>query len=158
VDLSTGEGGFHTAHVAVQKLSSTLSQCSFAAVIAAVASACHSSDRAVPSADLLAHWKAADLQPGDGEYTYNITEFSKQSSPVLSPEFEAAGYQWQLQVKLDDDRVGLYLLSSTATSFPIAYTLQLINQVGRLMACFAMHASDGRDGCTAPLCSILTCS
>ncbi|KAL4858001.1 hypothetical protein ACK3TF_001964 [Chlorella vulgaris] len=136
VDLSTGNGGFHTAHVAVQKLSSTLSKCSFAAVIAAVATACRSSDRAVPSADLLAHWKAADLQPGDGEYTYNLTEFSKLSSPVLCPEFEAAGYKWQLRVKLDDDKVGFFLLSSTATSFPISYTLELLDQVGAFYGWF----------------------
>jgi hypothetical protein len=133
VDLLNGEGGSHGAHVAVRELSNVLSQDSILAVLAAVASASRKtsllSDFDVPAASLLAHWRAADLQPGDGEYTYILTEFSKQQSPMLSPEFEAAGYTWRLQVELDDDKLGLYLLSSTATSFPIVYTLKLINQV-----------------------------
>ncbi|KAI3436692.1 hypothetical protein D9Q98_006107 [Chlorella vulgaris] len=83
----------------------------------------------VPAASLLAHWRAADLQPGDGEYTYILTEFSKQQSPMLSPEFEAAGYTWRLQVELDDDKLGLYLKAVTATSFQISYTLELLNQL-----------------------------
>ncbi|KAI3436685.1 hypothetical protein D9Q98_006100 [Chlorella vulgaris] len=119
------------------ELSSILSQDSILAVLAAVASACRKvsflSSSDVPPANLLATWKAADLQPGDGEYTYILTQFSKQQSPMLSPEFEAAGYQWRLQAHVKNDKLRMYLLSSTATSFQVAFTLDLLNQLSGKM-------------------------
>jgi hypothetical protein len=148
----------------MRKVANSLSQDSILAVMAAVAAACRESSPVadhVPAASLLAHWRAIDLQPGDGKYTYEhsymLTEFSKRQSPIFSPEFEAAGYQWRLQVVVKDDKLGLYLLSSTATSFQVAFTLELIDQVGAFDGSF-LHAQVYGVGCPAPLCSMLTCS
>ncbi|KAL4858021.1 hypothetical protein ACK3TF_001975 [Chlorella vulgaris] len=136
VELSTGKGAPYAAHLAMRKVANSLSQDSILAVMAAVAAACRESSPVadhVPAASLLAHWREIDLQPGDGKYTYEhsymLTEFSKRQSTILSPEFEAAGYQWQLQVVVKDDKLGLFLVSSTATSFQVAFTLELIDQL-----------------------------
>lgn len=132
--MATGSGGSRAPHVAAKVLSSTLNQDSIIAIMAALAATCRKSptvsDCDVPAAALLADWKAADLPPGDTEYTYTLTEFSTQLSPMYSPKFEAAGYKWQLQVTVTNGNVGLFLHASTPMWFPVAYTLELIDQVG----------------------------
>jgi hypothetical protein len=134
VEMATGGGGSRAPHVAAKVLSSSLNQDSIIAIMAALAATCREastvSDDDVPAASLLANWKAADLPPGDNEYTYTLTEFSMQLSPMQSPKFEAAGYKWRLRVRLEHDNAGLFLLPSTPMWFPVAYTLELVNQVG----------------------------
>ncbi|KAL4857924.1 hypothetical protein ACK3TF_001899 [Chlorella vulgaris] len=133
VDMATGTSGSHAAHVAVQKLLTTLSQDSFAAVLAVVAAACRKTSTVsagdVPDADLLAHWKAANLQPGDGEYVVVSTKIRIQQPAMESSSFEAVGYKWQLSVRLEGHDVWLHLKACTPTAFHMAYELDVINQL-----------------------------
>lgn len=138
VEMSTRSGDPRAAHAAARKLSNILSQDSFVSLMAAVASACCSSSQAVPAANLLEQWKAADLQPV--EYTYLVEGFSNQRSSMDSPVFLAAGLWWRLRVELKDDHLGLFLVTcNTSLWYPTAYTLELIDQVG---------ATDGQSCCT----------